>query len=51
MPVEFDEELCRRTLGKIGMSKRSNKGWWTKELAKAIFKQKETWMEIKKEDH
>ena len=25
LPVESDEELCRRILGKVGMSKRSNK--------------------------
>ena len=40
------EELCGRTSGKGGMSRSSNQGWWTSEVAEAVCEKKEPWKEI-----
>ena len=42
------EELCGRTSGKGGMSRSSNQGWWTSEVAEAVCEKKEAWKEIEK---
>ena len=42
------EELCGRTSGKGGMSRSSNQGWWTSEVADAVYEKKEAWKEIEK---
>ena len=42
------EELCGRTSGKSGMSRSSNQGWWTSEVAEAVCGKKEAWKEIEK---
>ena len=42
------EELCGRTSGKGGMSRSSNQGWWTSEVAEAVCEKKEAWEEIEK---
>ena len=42
------EELCGRTSGKAGISRSSNQGWWTSEVAEAVCEKKEAWKEIEK---
>ena len=42
------EELCGRTSGKGGVSRSSNQGWWTSEVAEAVCEKKESWKEIEK---
>ena len=42
------EELCGRTSGKGGMSRSSNQGWWTSEVAEAVCEKKEACKEIEK---
>ena len=40
------DELCGRTSGKGGMSRSSNQGWCTSEVAEAVCEKKEAWKEI-----
>ena len=42
------EELCGRTSRKGGMSRSSNQGWWTSEVAEAVCEKNEAWKEIEK---
>ena len=42
------QQLCGRTSGKGGMSRSSNQGWWTSEVADAVCENKEAWKEIEK---
>ena len=46
--VGAGEELCGRTSGKDGMSRSSNQGWWTSEVAEAVCEKKEAWKETEK---
>ena len=41
-------EMCGRTSGKDGVSRSSNQGWWTSEVAEAVCEKKEAWKEIEK---
>ena len=42
------EELCARTSRKGGVSRSSNQGWWTSDVAEAVCEKKEAWKEIEK---
>ena len=42
------EELCGRTSGKGAVSRSSNQGWWTSEVADAVCKKMEARKEIEK---
>ena len=46
--VGVAEEICGRTLGKGGVSRSSNQGWWTSEVVEAVCEKKEAWKEIEK---
>ena len=42
------EELCGGTSGTGGMSRSSNQGWWTSDVAEPVYEKKEAWKEIEK---